>query len=1299
MTDFRHLATVRAFAKFGAAALAAALALQPLAASGATITPTLAQVPIQGLNPVKPNIMLTMDDSGSMEWEHLPDFVAYPASNLYHCRDSKHCGGATAAPGNGYTISQYHPPIRSSDYNDAYYNYTFVYSPGKKADGTSLPCQGSDTACVAPWTSLYSNGFAGYPGANTSSLIDLTTGYPDTIWCLKASPSTTEKATADGNGSVCRRNGFPYTTWSGTVSGLSGTTTTPTIAAGYNYPNNSATCSGSQRCKFTNPVTYNGAPYFYTISNVQYCSGGTVSTLATSGACVGEWDPTTYKYVRYGSTGTFDPTAFTRIDIRSTGFLVNGVAGSNPSGRTYAQEMQNFAIWYSFYRTRMLMMKSATGIAFSALDQNSRVGYHTLHENDNPGSLFLNILDFTSANKLTWFTKLYATSGNGGTSLPDAAWRIGELFSGNAAATGLPSAVDPLDPVTGKCQPNYHLLSTDGYWNATLSYSSRGNNDKTVPSLTNLPGATGFTVGSNFPRPYYEGATATSNNLADLAMYYWIRDIRSGIADQVKDTVAPWQHVTLYGLSIGARGTVSYPNGIDAITAGLANWPVATGAGGPESVDDLWHASINTRGKFFNANNAQQLAESIVSALADFTDQSGTGTAVGMGGAQLSVTNQYGYKTSYEKGLWGDVKKYAIDITTGVLPVDANGNPLAAPVWSAATQLDAQAAVAGGVQGWDTRRRIVTINTATSTAVPFRLANLSPAQQASLNSGWSSAVPVPPTQLSVLNYLRGDKSNEGVNTTSFRTRSHILGDIVYSAAVPVGAPNGPYLDTGAPGSPNPGYNAFKSAKASRLPTVYVGSNDGMLHAFDDSVANGGMETWAYVPAALFGGGDPNDSAHTPAPAFQLGSLAFRRGGIPLYSHKFYVNATPRVADVDFAYTNTSTAPTSGNDWRTILVGGLGAGGRAVFALDVTDPVGPPPPAVSSDTEATATSKVLWEFTEANLGYVFDPPTLAKTYAYGWVVLVASGYNNPGGKGYLYVLNPNTPLKTGQLLKKIPLPGDPGTDVSPTGLSTIRAFTASRQNPYVLQAYGGDLKGNVWRFDLSSANSANWKAELIATLKDAGGVAQPITSGVRIEIDQNNNVDRYLFVGTGKLLDQPDLTDTSMTNTMYVIKDGTRTAPDPAPATPYSRTNLNSVNGTLTSGFSGAATGRGWYQDATATNQKINSDVHADLNIVAFGFSEPSSDPCLSALSSRLYVRDLTTGNSALLSGGTVVPSVTISGGIAGVALIQSDPGYPYTTPNAVVQVTSMDGGVRTFNVNVSPAVSGRHRFSWGIVAP
>ena len=1270
-----------------AALVAAMLAFEPLSIYATTITPTLAEVPLAGLNPVKPNIMLTMDDSGSMGWDFVPDFTAYAGSGVYHCRDSNQCGGATSAPGTGYTVSQYDPPLHSSDYNRIFYDDTATYTPGKKADATDLPCEGSNTLCNGPWTAVYQDGYAGYPGSNTSGTFNLTTSYPDTIFCRASGPTTAQKATADSDGSYCRRNGWAYA--KKTVSGV----TTSAIAAGYNYPNSSATCNSGETCKFTNAVTYNGAPYYYNISQVQFCSAKDSNGWGTT-PCQANWN-STYKYVRYGTSPslTFDPTAFTRVDIRSSGFLVNGVAAANPSGRTYTQEMTNFAIWYVFYRTRVQAMKGASGIGFTALGQNTRVGFHTLWENS---TLFTNIKDFTTANKTTWLTNLYKVNPGNGTPLPDAMWRIGEYFSGNLSASTLPGATDPLDPVTGKCQPNYHLMSTDGYWNSTLSYTSRGDNDKTVPSLSNLPGNTGFTPGATFPRPYYEGPTATSNNLADLAMYYWIRDIRPSLADSVKDSVAPWHHVTYYGLTIGARGSVTYPDGLNAITAGTANWPAATGAGGPESVDDMWHAAINARGKYNNADNATQLAETIVAALADFTDQSGTGAGVGLASSQLSSTNQYAYKASYETGIWGDVKKYALDLTTGVLPVDANGNPLNAPLWSAATAIDAQTAVVGAVNGWDTNRRIVTMNDSTNSAVPFRLANLSSTQQASLTAGWSIVQQVPTAQ-GVLNYLRGDKSNEGVCLTCFRSRSHILGDIVGSSAVPVGPPNAPYYDTGKAGSPNPGYAAFKTAKASRTPMVYVGANDGMLHALNDTSANGGTETWAYIPKVVWSNGDPNDTAHTSAPAFQPAALTYRRGGIPLFSHKFYVNATPRIWDIDLANTNTSTPPASGNNWHTLLVGGLGAGGRSVYALDVTDPVGLPG---GSDTETTAATKVLWEFTEANLGYVYDAPTLVKTYAYGWVVLVASGYNNPGGKGYLYVLDPGTSQKTGKVLQKLALPNDTGTDASPTGLSTIRAFTASRQNPYVLQAYGGDLKGNVWRFDLSNADPTKWKVEKFAALTDPSGKAQPITTGVRVETDQNNNVDRYIFVGTGKLLDQPDLSDTSVTNTLYVIKDGTIATPDPAPAIPYSRANLQAVTSTSVSGFGTGGAGRGWYQDAASSSDKINTDVYADVNVVIFAFSTPSSDPCLAVLSSTLYGRDLTTGNSVLSAGdGTAIASVSIGAGIAGVTLVQADPTLTSSTPPITVQVTTMSGNVQSVNVNLGTSVSTKHRIGWGLVTP
>jgi len=1283
-----------AFAKCCAAAVVATLLLP----AGAHAAPTqLAETPLQALNRVKPNIMFTVDDSGSMNFEFLPDFTAAGTKPVtgpaaFYCRDRRNCGGVdlySTAEGEAQpNIIYADPPIRSSAYNKLAYDPSVSYNFGKTADKDDLPCQSGDaknSACAGPWTSVYVNGFAGYPGANFGGTTNLTKEYPDTVWCnIQANqpPKPEDTATAFSDGSKCRLNGRAYPSFTA-FAGASILWTAPAVAAGYNYPNFYNTATGaattcrdaSEYCVFNVPAAVLTNPYYYTTSTVQFCKNKDAAGFGIA-PCGDRWDETNNRYVRFGSdtSKSFDPLAFTRIDIVPT-------RASYPSGRTYAQEMANFAKWYAFYRTRMLAMKTAGGIAFSALNEdNARVGFHTLWENNN---LFLNIKAFDAPQKLAWFTNLYYVRPGGGTPLPQAVYRIGEYFS-NSGNSQLTDAVDPLDPATGRCQPNYHLLSTDGNWNSALNGDNVGDQDRTVP--TTLPGAIpGFTPGSPFPRPYFEGSATSSNSLADLAMYYWIRDIRPDFPDNVKDTIAPWQHVTLYGLSIGAEGNVVYPTGLDAIVAGTQDWPQPTGSERPDSIDDLWHAALNSRGKYFNPSNPQQLAESIVSALADFTAQSGTGAAVGIAGAQLSATRKYGYKTSYESGWWGDVKKYELDPTTGALPVKTDGNPKNDPLWSAASALDAQ--VLG--TGWDSNRRIVTINDASGAVVPFRLASLSPVQRASLNAGWSVVTPTPSAQ-SVLDFLRGDKSNEGVGTTNFRTRAHALGDIVYSGAVPVGAPSQPYDDAG-----NPGYPAFAATGKARTPMVYVGANDGMLHAFIDSTTpDAGKEAWAYVPKALFSASNPNDPSRTPSAAYQLGALSYHRNSSPLFSPKFYVNATPRIWDIDFANTNTSTPPITGNDWHSILVGGLGAGGRAVYALDVTTPV----TLADKEADIVSSKRVLWEFTDDNLGYVYDAPTLVKTRRYGWVVLVASGYNNPGGKGILYVLNPTD----GRVLRK--LTTDVGDNSDPSGLSTIRAYTPSRKDPYVLQAYGGDLKGNVWRFDLSDPDETKWKVELIAKLTDPRGRAQPITTGIRIEIDQNNNVDRYLFVGTGMLLSDDDLSGTNpvsnVTNTLYVIKDGTRTAAGPKPASPYSRSDLNAVNGATVAGFTGTATGRGWYQDASDPKQKVVTDVIADVQTVVYTFSKPADDSCEGALSSTLYARELNTGSSVLQSqGGDVVPSVADVGAIAGVALVQGQPGSASAANGDIrAQVTTMKGQVFSFGVKLAGTSTPKHRVSWRLLS-
>jgi type IV pilus assembly protein PilY1 len=271
------------------------------------------------------------------------------------------------------------------------------------------------------------------------------------------------------------------------------------------------------------------------------------------------------------------------------------------------------------------------------------------------------------------------------------------------------------------------------------------------------------------------------------------------------------------------------------------------------------------------------------------------------------------------------------------------------------------------------------------------------------------------------------------------------------------------------------------------------------------------------------------------------------------------------------------------------------------------------------------------------------------------------------------------------------------------LGQIRAFVKSRKNPIVLQVYGGDLQGRVWRFDLSNANPALWPttAVLFATLKDATAKAQPVTTGIRIEIDQSNNTDRYLFIGTGKMLDQPDLADNSVISTMYVIRDGTVDAPDTPPAGGYTRAALLPVDGTCTgtpaSPCTGAPVTRGWYQDGEDASWKIITDPFADLSVAAFAFSFPAADPC-DLLSATLFARSIAGGNSVLQdAGGVLQPSIAIDAGVAGVTLVQGvnvDGSMPVKA-----LITTMTGEVYTYGIAIPGAAGTKHRVSWRLLNP
>jgi type IV pilus assembly protein PilY1 len=476
----------------------------------------------------------------------------------------------------------------------------------------------------------------------------------------------------------------------------------------------------------------------------------------------------------------------------------------------------------------------------------------------------------------------------------------------------------------------------------------------------------------------------------------------------------------------------------------------------------------------------------------------------------------------------------------------------------------------------------------------------------------------------VLNFLRGDKTHERGSTASgsaraYRERPALLGDIGQFRARPVGRPDAPYSN-----SSNPGYAAFKSTWANRPTVVYVGTNAGVIHAVHGSLTGplAGRELFAYVPGALYTG-----PSGTPA----LNGLQALAN--PNYDHRNYVDATPVVADVDFGRTQGNNgAP----DWRTLLVGGLGKGGKAVYALDITNPMG-----VTSEADAAA--RVLWEFTDPDLGFVYGEPAVVKTRKHGWVVIVASGYNNSDGNGYLFFLNP----RTGALLDKVSTGvGSPGQQA---GLAHVQPFLLDRTNGTADAVYAGDLLGNLWRLDLT-VNTGSLPAPLLmAELRDGTQTPLPVTSRPLVIIHPESGR-RYVTVGTGRLLDASDKSS-SQGQRFFAFIDGDASMPfnrsgADLPGTlswPFRTQHLRPVTN-LTQPITLDLTREiGWYLDlgqAAGVGWRVISDATSFFGTVAFATMQPggSVNPCEPGGNNRVYAIDLGDGRSRLT--GVAQPSAS-----------------------------------------------------------
>jgi len=768
------------------------------------------------------------------------------------------------------------------------------------------------------------------------------------------------------------------------------------------------------------------------------------------------------------------------------------------------------------------------------------------------------------------------------------------------------------DPITNTCQQNFTVLFTDGYYN--------GDN----------PRDTDFTIAD-------EDGDGVSDRLADVAMAYYENDL-SNLTNNVPTTpgdLADWQHMVTFTVAFGVTGEL-----IDTDSDG---WPDRYGDGtampdpllpssdwgdassDPERIDDMWHAAFNSKGEYVSASRPSEVLDALQSALRSISDRTSSASSVALSSGFLGSDTQV-YQARFFSGDWsGELLAYPI-LTGGLIA--------SSPSWEAGAKISAMTPAS---------RVILTTNNTSGTGVPFRFpSDYTSPSSSEIDAGQiSDLLTYAPTSgeqsygEALVDYLRGERSNEGTGY-DFRNRSSVLGDIVHSDPIFVDEPKARYpstwVDKRYPTAAQPensaseSYNSFKTRLASRIPMVWFGANDGMIHGLDAraSGATAGEELLAYVPGFIYG---------------NLPKLTRDD-----YIHRYFVDGGTSVID---AYVSSS--------WRTVLAGSTAGGGQGIFTLDISDP--------SSFSESGAASTVMWEFTDADdadLGYTYSQPTIVRLHNGKWAAVFGNGYNNTeadgnastDGDAVLFIVD----LETGAVIKKF----DTGEGMAEDPTGAGRANGLSAVSPIDLDGdfiydyvYAGDLFGNVWKFDITSNDTSKWVIDgpgstadpiFTATDGEATPTAQPITSLIQVGYAPNGRSGVMLYFGTGKYLEVGDNSATGQaTQTFYGIWDNFTA--DTTWTSAVTRTQLQEqkileeltqhgedLRVTSTTGMDWS-TKKGWFMDLINQGEspmdnegeRVVSDPILRVDRIVFTTLLPSVDPCEFGGSGWLMVLDAFSG--------------------------------------------------------------------------
>ncbi|MFV8784174.1 PilC/PilY family type IV pilus protein [Microbulbifer sp. SA54] len=495
-----------------------------------------------------------------------------------------------------------------------------------------------------------------------------------------------------------------------------------------------------------------------------------------------------------------------------------------------------------------------------------------------------------------------------------------------------------------------------------------------------------------------------------------------------------------------------------------------------------------------------------------------------------------------------------------------------------------------------------------------------------------------------LAYIRGDTTNDG--TGDFRQRGafsalvdkitgpKLLGDIVHSTPVYVGKPELNWPATFGDNGRSP-YEQYRIDNANRTPMVYVGANDGMLHAFN---ADSGEEVFAYIPSLVL-----NDERYEGLHSFTDDS----------YSHKYYVDLTPTVSDI---YID----PAGGNreKWMTVLVGGLRGGGKGYFALNISGAgtTGSSGSVVAADDfdESDAASIAMWEFDGAsdadNLGDSYSEAQIAKLNNDKWAVIFGNGYNSVNGVAGLFVV---------YIEEGVDGSWDSGDwKFIPTGAGAINERKNGLSSPRLIdldgdrvvdRVYAGDVMGNMWSFDLSSTSDSSWgvygnepifKAGARAGQPDAAILAAPLVARNTDAEGADNGANVLVMFGTGQYLNSGDLSDNNPGGFYAVwdngasLTDGAATATDLAKQVLSDSGNNRTINEDSSTEVDWT-THRGWWMELARGNvaatgfagERVITSPSLRRNTLFFSTISPNPQPCASSGTGYLMSLDFRTGRA------------------------------------------------------------------------